>query len=335
MLEKSSTRFEAVIVGYLEKVLGSRLILAKPPKVSHIPFFLRDRYAFLEARVVERSCLFMVARDKAEPVVSIEKHIRQIQHAFPGLLVIAVFKFLDARTRSAFVAHHINFLVPENQMFIPDLAIDLRERFTRENERPRSSLSPSAQQIVVAAVLGRLAGDQPSQLAEELKTTAMSMGRAFEELANHGLAEVVASGREKHIAFVAHGRELWRRSRPLLRTPVRKRRIVGDVPTNFPGLIAGESALARYTSLNAPRTEVLAVSAAQWKTLAGVFKIEVTPYAADGEYSVETWSYDPAALSISNLVDPLSLYLSLQDEHDERIRMAAESLLEGALHERA
>ena len=44
---------------------------------------------------------------------------------------------------------------------------------------------------------------------------------------------------------------------------------------------------------------------------------------------VETWSYDPAALSTARTVDPLSLYAQFHDHRDERVSMAAERLLDG------
>jgi len=43
---------------------------------------------------------------------------------------------------------------------------------------------------------------------------------------------------------------------------------------------------------------------------------------------IETWSYDPAALATSDVVDELSLYLSTRDHPDERVAQAADQLLE-------
>lgn len=43
---------------------------------------------------------------------------------------------------------------------------------------------------------------------------------------------------------------------------------------------------------------------------------------------VETWAYDPGALTRGDVVDKLSLYLSLRDHPDERVGIAAAELLE-------
>ena len=43
---------------------------------------------------------------------------------------------------------------------------------------------------------------------------------------------------------------------------------------------------------------------------------------------VQVWHYDPGRLARSDSVDALSLYLSLRDEHDDRIQQSVETLLE-------
>jgi hypothetical protein len=42
---------------------------------------------------------------------------------------------------------------------------------------------------------------------------------------------------------------------------------------------------------------------------------------------VEVWSYDPGPLADQGAVDPLSLYLSLKDNKDERVEAALEGML--------
>jgi len=44
---------------------------------------------------------------------------------------------------------------------------------------------------------------------------------------------------------------------------------------------------------------------------------------------IEVWSYDPATLSQDGIVDPLSLFLSLRDDPDERVQGALRRMLEG------
>ncbi|MBL9149849.1 MAG: hypothetical protein JNM94_14250 [Phycisphaerae bacterium] len=60
--------------------------------------------------------------------------------------------------------------------------------------------------------------------------------------------------------------------------------------------------------------------------------VNVVPMPDERSHEVEVWSYTPKGQSMPNVVDPLSLYLSLlasiDREGDERIGQALERLLE-------
>jgi hypothetical protein len=110
---------------------------------------------------------------------------------------------------------------------------------------------------------------------------------------------------------------------------VRKvRQVTIPYPERFPGRVAGESALSLYSALAAPRTQTLAVAGADWNRLVREHGLrDVEPGYGEGD-AVQTWTYDPAALADGNVVDRLSLYLSVRDHSDERVAQAAEQLLE-------
>jgi hypothetical protein len=46
-----------------------------------------------------------------------------------------------------------------------------------------------------------------------------------------------------------------------------------------------------------------------------------------GEHVVEVWRYDPKLLGNNNIVDVLSLYLSLRDTSDERVHKEINQLM--------
>jgi hypothetical protein len=46
-----------------------------------------------------------------------------------------------------------------------------------------------------------------------------------------------------------------------------------------------------------------------------------------GEHVVEVWRYDPKLLGNNNIVDILSLYLSLRDTSDERVHKEINQLM--------
>jgi hypothetical protein len=94
--------------------------------------------------------------------------------------------------------------------------------------------------------------------------------------------------------------------------------------------LAGESALAELTDVAAPRNETRAIAASDWKALARRFNLERPARWDEPVVELETWSYDPATLGSLEIVDPLSLWLSLPDSSDERLGVAKDMLLRQA-----
>jgi hypothetical protein len=83
---------------------------------------------------------------------------------------------------------------------------------------------------------------------------------------------------------------------------------------------AGESALARMTMVNEPQQQVLAIAveAAQRARQAGIF---FEPRQIADGFAVPVWRYEPCMQAKEKTVDPLSLWLSLRETRDDRIRM--------------
>ncbi|MDB5467995.1 MAG: uncharacterized protein JWQ46_2757 [Phenylobacterium sp.] len=315
---------------YIHELFGEHLALEPMDVSGRLPFFLADKYAFLQGAVFGRPCVFMaVAASQLETPAATAKHWSQVRTALGGEVVVVLTDALSSHNRQRLIAHRVPFLAPGNQLFIPDLAMDLREHFRAEPKEAPARLTPAGQVTVLTAILGEpLAGATPSRLGRQFGYSPMSMGRVFDELQALELAEVRDVGRERLLNFHDRGRSLWERARPLLQSPVRKSRIIARPPEPLHAPIAGESALAQYTSLSFPRQETRAVPAREWKTLSRFFNLELRDSRDEDGLRIETWSYDPALLSHEPVVDRLSLYLSLEDRRDERLDRAAEALLE-------
>ncbi len=124
------------------------------------------------------------------------------------------------------IEQKVPFIVPGNQMYLPMLAIDLREHFRRIREES-PTFSPSTQVVVLHALL-RAAGHVliPAEMAPRLAYSAMTMTRAFDELETANLAEVTVRGRERCLRFTGGRKEIWGNALPFLRSPVSKRLLV-------------------------------------------------------------------------------------------------------------
>ncbi len=330
MLEKGRDISEPSFAEALERYLGATLhdpVRVKPlGQAPGLPAFLDRMYRLGEGRVAGRRCVFLATGDNAATPADIEKHVALVRSAVDAVVVF-VATSLSSYNRARLIGRAVPFVVPGAQLYIPELAMDLRERFRTRELRRGSGLSPAAQAVLFHRLL-RIdeAATTPSLIAARLRYSAMSIGRAFDGLVEAGLARAEKRGKQRHIRFKDEGRRLFDAARDLLRSPVRAEKFVGDGGVTGPLKHAGESALAELTHLSPPPLNTFAVAASDWKKLARTCGLVETG-RDQATQVVETWAYDPAGLSDARTADPLSLYAQFQDHGDERVSMAAERLL--------
>lgn len=335
MLETAESPWEATLVrkadAYLHEAFGLTARL-EPASIKALPHFVLDRYALWRADLFGRDCLLMALQPDAD--VSIEemgRHAEIVRARAGTALIILLFEHLSPMRRRALLGQRMAFLVPMAQLYVPEALLDLRERTSRPRARGPELFSPTAQQLILGALLDPQrseGGASATDLARHYGVAVMSMTRAFDELEARGMADTSRDGRQRLLCFHAAGRALWDQAGPRLQSPVRKvRTVVIPNPEHFRGRVAGESALSLYTDLGRPRMQRLAVAAADWSKLVRDNGLRDTYPRDPAGDEVETWAYDPGSLARGDVVDKLSLYLSLRDHPDERIAMAAADLL--------
>jgi hypothetical protein len=79
--------------------------------------------------------------------------------------------------------------------------------------------------------------------------------------------------------------------------------------------------------LGEPPWPTYAIGPAQWKAALSA-NMEQLPEHVPGACEYEVWHYSPALVAGSDLVDPLSLTISLQNNPDERVEQALDVLKE-------
>jgi hypothetical protein len=313
---------------YLRETLDDRVDI-EPLKIpARMPAFIERLYNLLQARIAGVYCVILATREMSTTTpTEITKHVALVRSTVDAIVVFAA-PAISAHNRSRLIQQRTGFIVPGNQLYIPELALDLREHFRALKPRPSQALSPTAQAVLFHHLLHREEQTiRPSAIAQRLHSSAMSVGRAFDDLTGLKLARAKRYGKERHLTFNTEGRQLLESARPFLRNPARTVRYIRSLPASASLKRAGESALAEMTDLAKPRTHTYAVTASAWQSVVGTLGLtEVDENESD--IAVETWSYDPGTLSSGPVVDPLSLYAQFYNHRDERVAMAAESLLE-------
>lgn len=326
-----NTNLQNSIKKYLGETLGIQPSFSGWKDSTEIPYTIRSEYDFSEIRLLGQDLIAISAKGETQFSASkLAKHLAWMDtHCSRTGVFIAT--GLEAYNRKRLIEQKVPFIISGNQLYLPDLGIDLREHLRKVREE-KPKLSPSTQVVLLAHLLGKFTDMAwtATHLAEKLKLSKMTMSRAMEEMESHELIEVGTEGREKRMHFIGGRQELWEKAQSVLRSPVQKRVFVENVDWS-PGITAGLSALSAQTMITTPAPEVRALSGQAWKNLNGAMKLKIVRKAsADlARVEFEVWKYDPNTLSENDQVDPLSLYLSLTDTKDERVEGELGKLLKG------
>ena len=318
---------------YLETTLHSDVRLDEWDGSKRLPDFLSRRYRCYQGMVARQPCLFAFDQQPENDTPGqINKHIFAMQREFSGIVVYAT-RSMSSTRRSRLIAAGVAFVVLSNQLYIPELAIDLREVFRSPRKRGFDRLSPAAQAIFFYSILHlndlevHETQRTPSRLAKILRYSAMSVGRGFDELADFELATVDVRGRQKFLTLSEDPRQLIEKSRERLRSPVQSAKFAVCRLMIPPMKIAGESALSNLTGLSSPDLPVYAIHGDDWN-LVQKKGVEEVKSREQADAKIELWHYRPDALSEHATVDPLSLYAEFWNDANERIAKAAREALE-------
>jgi hypothetical protein len=299
--------------------------------VGKLPYFLQDAFEIRELKLRDRPILLAIDRQTNKPALANVRAQLDKLRALAGHPVVYVTGALASYERKRLIEQKVPFIVPGNQLYLPDLGIDLREYFRQRPHMPDTALSPATQAMLITTLLRKpwQADWQPAEIVTELGYTPMTLSRAVKELTAAGIATLYNEGRARWLRVDRSAAETWEHAKPLLRNPVKRRVWAHPIPKLKPPHVrlAGLSALARFSMLTEPEWPVYALSPAQWKaaTQAGV---KTLPEQTPGSCEWQLWHYNPALVPDSVTVDPLSLTLSLQDEADERVQLALGELKE-------
>lgn len=328
-------------IRYIHEILGVQVETTPITKgyLDKLPMFIPEIYRLYKAELFNTEIILAELKNDEElSILQTEKHISQIKNVL-HLKVAVVLGNTPAYNRKRLIEKGINFIVPGKQLFLPELLIDLRESYINPKVKQKiEKLLPSAQFLLIYHIIHRnepwkLEEHPFNEIAKKLDYTPMAITNAIKNLKFHGLIEVNGE-KEKFIRFRKERNELWdiAEQQHLLINPVLKTVFVDEKPNDLFLLQTNTSALPEYTDLNPSKQEYYAIE----KTVFyGLQKsnalVNMNEYG--GRYALEVWKYNPLNLvdELPNdlpVVDPLSLYLSLNDSKDERVEMALEQILE-------
>ena len=322
---------DTTVQAYLHETLGIAPKVRAWPGAGKLPYFLQDAFEVRELKLLDRLILLAIDRQPDKHgLATVRSQVDKLRQ-LAGMPVVYVTGALASYERKRLIEQNVPFMVPGNQLYLPDLGIDLREYFRQRPAAADTALSPATQAMLIVVLLRKpwRAEWQPAEVVTDLGYTAMTLSRAVKEITAAGIATMRTEGRARWLHMERTAAETWERAKPLLRSPIRRRFWAQPILNWKPPHVrlAGLSALARYSMLAEPQWPLYAIGPSQWKT-ATQAGIETLPEQMPGACEWELWHYNPALVPNSETVDPLSLTLSLQGNTDERVQLALDELKE-------
>jgi hypothetical protein len=318
-------------IRYIKDIIGISPEIKQLAKTQRdmLPYFINDAYRLHSCFLLEKEFIFLSPHENSEYTPGeLSKHADVVRKHLNSNVVLSLPE-LTGYNRKRLIGNKTPFIVPGKQMYLPDLMIDLREHFKDVRINKKEYLSPSSQVVLLYCILNNRYSLFAKDLKGILPYTRMTLNRAFDELVYFELAEKLLSGRDKLLNFSLSGKNLWDKALPLFRSPVKKKAfVIGNIFNNGNLFLGGLSALAEYSMIAEGECQTYAVEKNKYQQLLRDCRIEEIPSGSGASAEVEIWSYAPELLSFNRLVDPLSLYLSLRDNHDERIQGELENMME-------
>lgn len=323
---------------YIKEILGIVVLPELVPKheISKLPFFINGIYELFQINLFEKSLLLAEPKEKENfSIMRTEKNFTLLKNTLKRKVVL-ILPELTYINRKRLVEKGINFIVPGKQLFIPELLIDLKEDFSIKQKNEGEHLLPSAQFLLIYHIIHRndkwqLEDHSFKEIAEKINYTSMAVTKAVENLKRHELIDITGS-KEKSIKFKLQRHELWNEAekRKILINPVLKKVFVDEKP----GIImlkSNISALTEYSDINPDNFDFFALPKTTYYELKKENKL-INENNLEGQICLEIWKYDPVTLvgelpNEAPVVDPLSLYLSLKEDPNERIEMALDQII--------
>lgn len=315
------------VIKYINNTLGqqAKIYRVDMAKLKGIPLFIASAYTFWRGELFNTKIYLLEKINQVHSTPGQYKKQQEIVEKSLKAKIIFVLPEIKTHNRIRLIQQRINFIIEGKQLFIPDLLIDLKDY----NIQPKTKgyLQPAAQVIILYHLL-----KQPiyklnyRQIAKLIDYPYLTISRAVENLNKFGLCQIEGT-REKKVYFDFDRKNLWLKALAHMNTPVKKKYFINEILPRELTVRTNRNALAHYTDLNDDSNKHVAISHTDFLKLRKKNEIkEVSEY--DGDFSLETWRYDPLLMAEENFADPLSLFLEFKNIQDERIEMALDQILE-------
>ena len=148
-----------------------------------LPLYL-DLYEIQPISLDGIKVLFITPRETLSNVKAVKKHLEKMQ-SLSGCFVSLMLNDISEKRKKSFLENHIPFVVTNNQIFLPFMAIYLQEKNKTKIEAV-SQLTPAAQLVFINFFKQNSRELEVANFAKKLQFSEMSTTRALRQLGTTG-----------------------------------------------------------------------------------------------------------------------------------------------------
>lgn len=302
----------------LERVFHEKTKLSPWENQELLPQMLQDRYAVRICHLKGLKLLFAFPKQRLAPLPEVEEDIQQFRQVedIPAVLVLDTCgKKLTRLLQQA----KIPYIVPDKAIYFPFLDGEADYEAFKAQPAP-FQLQPSAQMLLFYLLYRDDDRISNSDAMKAIDVSGLTLTRAIEQLIAGGCFEAEKVKAKRFIIKKYGNREIFMRMQPHLFCPVQSYILCSE--ENFPsnGIKAGIQALNTLLDTSIPCMPCRAIGGKS-------DQLE----EVDGNAFLQFWRYDPRILSKDEIVDPLSLIMTLKNSPSKIVQNALRELMDRVL----
>ena len=289
-----------------------------------LPLYL-DLYEIQPISLDGVKVLFITPREILSNVKALKKHLEKMQ-SLSGCFVSLLLNDISETRKKSFLENHIPFVVTNNQIYLPFMAIYLQEKNKTKIEAV-SQLTPAAQLVFINFFKQNSEALAVASFAKKLQFSEMSTTRALRQLVATGLFEIkkgTITNSNLLVTKVKDKEELFNKIEPYLINPVKNFFYIDKEELNNKELLpSGETYLSMFYMLGKEELDTWAFYGkfTDFKTATN----ELTDISKQAK--IEIWKYNPKLVCLEETNDSISVYLSLKNSTDARISKENKKLI--------
>jgi len=313
------------MIQYLQENLGISVKELAWDLEDRLPLYLKSGRSYSVLQIESFDCLCIKITSDDFRISSYLKQLDKLSGYWNDNIIL-VFQELSSYRRKMLIQNRIAFIVPESQVYIPFLGMIFKERNVSRQSISDDKLSATAQLLLLFVIKNKIRKIRQADITQFIPASPMTISRAVNELIQLNLMDEKINGRERILLVDSSMSDLYQKCKMYLKNPVSRVVYVkeDDVPEELP--FAGESALAKYSMLNPPNVNCYAM----WKRNFSKLELDtVDPNWTREPYAqIQLWTYNPLLLANGRYVSELPLALTFENETDERVEDAVETMME-------